>query len=84
MPTVKTAISLQEPLFASANKLAAEMSISRSRLFVLALEEFIQRRQNELLLAQLNAAYDDAPDESEQRVLRGMRRTQRQIVGGEW
>ncbi len=69
MPTVKTAISLQKPLFASANKLAAEMRILPNP---------------QQLLVQLNAAYDDAPDESEQRVLRGMRRIQRQIVGGEW
>ena len=90
MATVKTAISLQEPLFARANRLAAEMKISRSGLFALALEEFMERRRNQELLAQINAAYDDAPDENEERLLRGMRHARRKIVvrdsleGGEW
>ncbi len=58
MATVKTAISLQESLFEQAEALAAKMKISRSRLIAMALEEFISRHQNRLLLEKINAAYE--------------------------
>jgi metal-responsive CopG/Arc/MetJ family transcriptional regulator len=84
MAHVKTAVSLREDLFEQVEALASEMKISRSRLFVLALEEFLQRHQNQQLLEQINAAYDEAPDPSEQALRRRMRRQHRQIVEGEW
>lgn len=59
MATVKTAISLQESLFEQAEALASEMKVSRSRLIAIALEEFIRRHQNRLLLEKINAAYED-------------------------
>ncbi|GGA21237.1 hypothetical protein [Okeania sp. KiyG1] len=62
MATVKTAISLQEYLFEQAETLAAEMKISRSRLIAIALEEFIRRHQNRLLLEKINAAYEDVSE----------------------
>jgi len=84
MPHIKTAVSLQEDLFEQVETLASEMKISRSRLFALALEEFLRRHQNQQLLEQINAAYDEAPDPSEQALQRRMRRQHRQIVEGEW
>jgi metal-responsive CopG/Arc/MetJ family transcriptional regulator len=83
MAHVKTAVSLREDLFEQVEALASEMKISRSRLFVLALEEFLQRHQNQQLLEQINAAYE-APDPSEQALRRRMRHQHRQIVEGEW
>jgi metal-responsive CopG/Arc/MetJ family transcriptional regulator len=84
MQSVKTAISIQESLLEQAESLARNMKISRSRLFALALEDYIHRQQNRELLAQINAAYADEPDLSEQTLLRNARRTHRQIVEGEW
>lgn len=84
MTHVKTAVSLQKDLFEQVETLAGEMKISRSRLFVLALEEFLQRHQSQQLLEQINTAYDQAPDPSEQTLRRRMRRQHRQIVEGEW
>ena len=84
MANVKTAISLQKSLFEQAEALAGEMKISRSRLFVLALEDFIHRAQNQQLLKKINAAYEDAPDSREQALRRRMRRQHRRIVEGEW
>lgn len=81
---IKTAISLQKSLFDQVEEVAQELNVSRSRLFVLALEEFIQRYHNEQLLEQLNRAYDDLPDPDEQVRLTLMRRQQRRIVEGEW
>ena len=84
MAHVKTAISLDKELFAQLESLAEEMKVSRSQLLGLALEDFLQRRHNQLLLEQLNAAYDDAPDPTEQTLLQRMRQTQRQLVENPW
>ena len=84
MSSVKTAISLDQSLFEEADALAQELRLSRSRLFVLALEDFIRRHQNRQLQAQLNEAYEGEPDLAESVHLRGMRRYHREVVGGEW
>ncbi len=84
MANVKTAISLQESLAEQADALARDLGISRSRLFALALEEFIRRYENRRLLEKINSAYADAPDAAEQALQRRIRRQHRQIVEGEW
>jgi metal-responsive CopG/Arc/MetJ family transcriptional regulator len=84
MTNVKTAVSLQKSLFEQAEALANELRISRSRLFALALEDFIRRSHNQQLLEKLNAAYADVTDTKEQTLRRRMRRQHRRIVEGEW
>ena len=84
MPGVKTAISLQRPLFEQAEMLAHELRVSRSRLFVLALEDFIRRRQSQRLFERINAAHEEAPPPSENTLRRRMRRRHRRMVEGEW
>jgi metal-responsive CopG/Arc/MetJ family transcriptional regulator len=84
MENVKTAISIQKSLFEQAEDLARKMKVSRSRLFVLALEDYIRRQQNRDLLAQINVAYADEPDPAEQALRRQSRRQHRRIVEGEW
>ncbi|MCA9987185.1 MAG: ribbon-helix-helix protein, CopG family [Anaerolineales bacterium] len=59
MATTKTAISLPDALFQELERLAKELHLSRSRLLALAFEEFVERRQNQKILRELNAAYDD-------------------------
>jgi metal-responsive CopG/Arc/MetJ family transcriptional regulator len=84
MGNVKTAVSIQKPLFEPAEALARKMKVSRSRLFVLALEDYIRRQQNQELLAQINAAYADEPDPAKESLRRKSRRSHRRIVEGEW
>ena len=84
MQNVKTAISIQKSLFEQAEAIARRMKVSRSRLFVLALEDYIRRQQNRELLAQIDAAYAEEPEKTEQALLRQARRTHRRIVEGEW
>ena len=84
MANVKTAISIQEALFEEVEALAGEMNISRSRLFAIAIEEFIQRRRNRQLLQQINAAYDDMPDPGESERQRRMKAQHRQLIEGQW
>ena len=84
MASVKVAISLDKPLFEQAEILAREMKVTRSRLFAIALDDLIRRRQSQLLLEKINAAYSDGPALAEETLQRRMRRQHRQIVEGEW
>ena len=84
MHSVKTAISIDKPLFEQAERIARKMKVSRSRLFALALEEYIHRAQNRDLIAQINAAYADEPDTTEKTLRRNARTTHRRIVRDEW
>lgn len=84
MGNVKTAISIKKALFDQAEDLAHKLKVSRSRLFVLALEEYIRRQENQDLLTQINTAYASEPEESEQVLRRKARRTHRRMVEGEW
>ncbi|MBC8509811.1 MAG: hypothetical protein ISR58_05735 [Anaerolineales bacterium] len=84
MTSIKTAISIREPLFKQVEALASELNISRSKVFVLAVEEFIKKYQNRQLLEEINRAYDDIPDTAEQLYLGKVRRQQRKLVEGEW
>ena len=84
MANVKTAISIQQTLFEQVEALAREMHISRSRLFALAVEDFMHRYESQRLLERINAAYADTPAPDEQALLRRMRRQHKQMVEGEW
>ncbi|RME74102.1 MAG: ribbon-helix-helix protein, CopG family [Chloroflexi bacterium] len=84
MASIKTAISIQKALYEQVDQMARELNVSRSRIFVMAVEEFIQRYQNQQLLQQINQAYDDMPPAEEQVYLDKMRQQHRQVVNREW
>ncbi len=84
MTSVKTAISIQKSLFEKVDDLAREMHVSRSRVFVLAIEEYLQRYQNRQLLAEINRAYDDEPTPEETEYLERMRQQQEIMVRETW
>jgi metal-responsive CopG/Arc/MetJ family transcriptional regulator len=84
MPNVKTAISIRESLFKEADTLARQLDISRSQLFAMAVEQFIRQHENRQLLEQINAAYDDMPDEEERERLSRLKAGHRRLVEGEW
>jgi predicted transcriptional regulator len=84
MKMAKTTISVHEDILRVAEQLAHQMNISRSRLFSLALSNFIQRRKNFELLEQINKAYEDAPDINDKRWLREAKRSQRRFVEDKW
>lgn len=84
MKAIKTAISIEKDLFDQAEKMAQSMKVSRSRLFVIALQDFIDQQKNRELLAQINAAYSDEPDATELALRRQSRRQHRRMVEGEW
>jgi metal-responsive CopG/Arc/MetJ family transcriptional regulator len=84
MGNVKTAISIDKPLFEQINNLAHEMNTSRSRIFSLAAKEFIQRHENQELLNAVNSAYDDLPDENESTLKSVMRSRHLNMVQDQW
>jgi metal-responsive CopG/Arc/MetJ family transcriptional regulator len=84
MRSIRTHILIPNDLFEQADKLAREMKISRSRLFAIAMEEYIQRRRNRELLEQINAAYSDEADAEEEALRRFIKREHRRLVEGEW
>ena len=55
---MKTAISLPDTLFDKAEETAHYMGIPRSRLFVIALEDYISRHNGEMITKKLNAVYE--------------------------
>ena len=84
MANIKTAISIEKPLFEQVDDLAHELKISRSRIFSLAAQEFIQRHRNQKLLEAINDAYDDIPDETDE-PLKLMRRSRHlKMVKDQW
>ena len=52
---MKTAVSIPDPIFKTADQLAKELGISRSELYARALEELIRNRNREHITASINA-----------------------------
>ena len=84
MANIKTAISIDKPLFEEVDNLAQEMKTSRSRIFVMAAAEFIQRRKNQKILEAINNAYDDIPDEHEKSLSSMMKSQHLKMVKDQW
>jgi len=81
---IKTAISIDKPLFDEVDELAHELNTSRSRIFSLAAQEFIDRHKNQKLLRALNRAYEDLPDEKEKSLNAMMRSRHLKMVEDQW
>jgi metal-responsive CopG/Arc/MetJ family transcriptional regulator len=58
---MKTAISLPDDLFASAEALAERLGVSRSHLVATALAEFVAKHQSRKVTARLDALYATEP-----------------------
>jgi metal-responsive CopG/Arc/MetJ family transcriptional regulator len=62
---MKTAISLPDELFAEAEALAADLGISRSRLYAAAVWEYLARHRPEAVTAALDRVYADRDDHAD-------------------
>ena len=82
MANIKTAISIEKPVFEQMDILAKNMNISRSRIFALAALEYLQRHKNIALLKSLNKAYDDMPETEP--IVAEMRPGHYKMVKDEW
>jgi metal-responsive CopG/Arc/MetJ family transcriptional regulator len=84
MANIKTAISIEKPLFEEIDALAEEMDVSRSHFFTMAAREFIQRRKSQKLLDAINAAYKDSPDRGEEELTEKMKFKYRRLLKDQW
>lgn len=63
---MKVAVSIPDPVFAEAERLAAHLKTSRSELYTRALSAFVGNHDQERVTEQMNAAVEAAgaaPDE---------------------
>ncbi len=68
MKSIKTAISIEKPLFDDMESLAEELKVSRSRVFALAAQHFVEEHKNRKLLDAINAAV--VPETEEEKAYR--------------
>ena len=56
---MKTAISIPDPIFKSAEALARRLKLSRSQLYATALAEFLAKNKRQRITERINAVYDE-------------------------
>jgi len=81
---MKTAISIDDRLLQEADQTARLMGLSRSRLFAVAVSDFLQRQRQEQMLIRLNEVYAYQPEPAEKRVLKGMKAKVRRTLKDRW
>jgi metal-responsive CopG/Arc/MetJ family transcriptional regulator len=78
---MKIAISIPDELFESADALADQMGIPRSRLYAAAVAEFLAKHRNRDVTSRLNEVYADEPSG----MVEAMRSAQARSLGStEW
>lgn len=78
---MKTAVSIPDPVFRAADKLAKRMRIPRSRLYALALADYIDRNTDARITERLNASYAANPPEDDPFIREAARRA---LLRSEW
>lgn len=78
---MKTAISLPDEVFASADSLAKRLKVSRSHLYATAVAEYVAKHRNEDITATLNAVYRDLPGGVDPATRRAQARS---VASDEW
>ena len=81
---VKTAISIDNRLLQEADETARLMGLSRSRLFALAIGEFLKRQRREQMLLRLNEVYANGAEPVEKRLLNEIRSKVGSTVKERW
>ena len=77
---MKTAISIPDPIFKTADRLARRLGISRSELYVRAISSYVEKHKNENVAELLNDVYGDI---SEQSLETSFKKAQMKSVGQE-
>jgi metal-responsive CopG/Arc/MetJ family transcriptional regulator len=81
---MKTAISINDGLLREADETARLMRLSRSRLFALAVAEFLKQRRREEMLLRLNEVYANGVDPAEKRLVARIKNKLRPAVKDRW
>ncbi len=61
---MKTAISIPEAVFHSAEQLARRLDVSRSELYSRAVSDLVAKHSDEVVKSRLNEVYDPGRDEA--------------------
>jgi metal-responsive CopG/Arc/MetJ family transcriptional regulator len=78
---MKTAISLPDRLFSSADALARRLGMSRSQLYATALAEYLAKHQAAKVTERLNSVYGSEPSGVDESLQRAQRRA---VARTEW
>jgi metal-responsive CopG/Arc/MetJ family transcriptional regulator len=81
---MKTAISIEEGLLQEVDETARVMGLSRSRLFAMAVGDFLQRQRQEQMLLRLNEVYANAMEPEEKRLLNLIKAKVRRTAKERW
>ena len=81
---MKTAISINDGLLQEADETARRMGLSRSRLFALAVGDFLQQQRREQMLLRLNQVYAEGMEPAERPLLKGIKAKVRRAVKERW
>ena len=81
---MKTAISIDNGLLQQVDETARLMGLSRSRLFALAVGDFLERRRREHMLLRLNEVYTSGMEREQERLLKGMKAKVRRTIKERW
>ena len=84
MPTIKTAISIDESLYRKAEELAEELQISRSLLYARAVEKFVRGYERNQILRELNEVYGEEMEAQDLGFLQRARQHMEQRPKDEW
>ena len=76
-PGMKTAVSIPDPVFRAGELLAKRLKMPRSRLYALALTDYIERHADENITRRLNASLAASPLAADPFVREAARRTAR-------
>jgi metal-responsive CopG/Arc/MetJ family transcriptional regulator len=81
---MKTAISIEDELLKEVDETARAMGLSRSRLFALAVGDFLRMQRQERMLLRLNEVYADETEPAEENLLKGITAKVRRTVKEGW
>jgi metal-responsive CopG/Arc/MetJ family transcriptional regulator len=81
---MKTAISIDDGLLQEADETARLMGLSRSRLFALAVDDFLRRQRKEQMLQRLNEVYGNAAAPRQKSLLKEMKAKIRTTLKDSW
>jgi predicted DNA-binding protein len=84
MADTKTAISVSTETFARVDALARKLNVPHSRIFALAVEEFLDRHDNLGLAVEIDRTYEEPPTAAEKGWRTLTRGKHRRLVAGEW
>jgi len=81
---MRTAISVDDQLLDKADSTAKQLGVSRSRLFSMAIQDFLRQQRQSEMLARLNEVYRDAGASPESRTAGRIKRKLHSTIKEQW